>query len=129
MEQIRSVKKSSNDAPLSFHEKNSRDKNSGEINPGEADRATVKTHKLSMSGRRKCALTGVKDVLSFDLHEILLETEQGMLLVKGDDLHVSRLTLEKGEVDIDGKLDSFTYSELSGSAGQKASSLLGRLFR
>lgn len=89
----------------------------------------VKPHKLSMSGRKRCALTGVKDVLSFDIHEILLETEQGMLMIKGDDLHVSRLTLEKGEVDIDGKLDSFTYSDLAGSAGQKANSLLGRLFR
>ena len=39
------------------------------------------------------------DVLSFDLNEILLETEQGMLMVKGTDMHVNRLNLEKGEVD------------------------------
>ena len=37
--------------------------------------APVKTHKLTMSGRKTCLLSGVKDVLSFDLHEILLETE------------------------------------------------------
>ncbi len=95
----------------------------------ELNESPVKAHKLSMSGRKRCSLTGVKDVLSFDLHEILLDTEQGMLMIKGDDLHVSRLTLEKGEVDIDGKLDSFTYSDMAGSPGQKAGSLLGRLFR
>lgn len=89
----------------------------------------VKTHKLSMTNRRKCSLTGVKDVLSFDIHEILLETEQGMLMIKGDDLHVSRLTLEKGEVDIDGKLDSFTYSDAGMGHEKKAGSLIGRLFR
>ena len=43
--------------------------------------------------------------------------------------HVSRLTLEKGEVDIDGRIDSLTYSEQTASAGSKAESLLSRLFR
>lgn len=91
--------------------------------------STVKTHKMTMTGRKTCILSGIKDVLSFDIHEILLETEQGMLMIRGDDLHVSRLTLEKGEVDIDGKLDSFTYSDVAGSSQKKAESLLSRLFR
>ncbi len=85
-------------------------------------------HKVAMTNRRNCTVNGVNDVLSFDIHEILLETEQGMLMIKGDDLHVSRLTLEKGEVDIDGKIDSFTYSDVAG-AGHKNESLLSRLFR
>ena len=89
----------------------------------------VKMHKMTMTGRKTCVLSGVKDVLSFDLHEVLLETEQGMLSIKGDDLHVSRLTLEKGEVDVDGRLDSFTYSEAVPSGKEKAASLFGRLFR
>ena len=91
--------------------------------------APVRTHKMTMTGRKTCVLSGVKDVLSFDLHEILLETEQGMLLIKGEDLHVSRLTLEKGEVDVDGRLDSFSYSEAAPAGQQKAASLLSRLFR
>lgn len=89
---------------------------------------STRTHKVMMTNRRSCAINGVNEVLSFDIHEILLETEQGMLMIKGDDLHVSRLTLEKGEVDIDGKIDSFTYSDVSGSA-HKNESLLTRLFR
>ncbi|HBA49760.1 MAG TPA: sporulation protein YabP [Lachnospiraceae bacterium] len=85
-------------------------------------------HKVVMTNRRNCTVNGVNDVLSFDIHEVLLETEQGMLMIKGDDLHVSRLTLEKGEVDIDGKIDSFTYSDVA-NAGHKNESLLSRLFR
>ena len=85
-------------------------------------------HKVTMTNRRNCAISGVNDVLSFDIHEILLETEQGMLMIKGDDLHVSRVTLDKGEVDIDGKIDSFTYSDVSGG-GHKNESFLTRLFR
>lgn len=84
-------------------------------------------HKVTMTNRRTCIITGVNDVLSFDIHEILLETEQGMLMIKGDDLHVNRLTLDKGEVDIDGRIDSFTYSEAAGS-GHKNESLLAKLF-
>lgn len=51
-----------------------------------------------------------------------------MLLIKGHDLHVNRLSLEKGEVDIEGRIDSLTYSDVK-SAGKQAESLLGRLFK
>lgn len=56
-----------------------------------------RAHKLILSNRRTCNLTGVNDVLSFDENEIILETEQGMLMIKGAELHVNRLTLDKGE--------------------------------
>lgn len=87
-----------------------------------------RAHKLMLTNRRTCMVSGVSDVLSFDLAEILLETDQGMLMIKGSDLHVNRLTLEKGEVDVEGKIDSLTYSEASGY-GAKGESLLGKLFK
>ena len=86
-------------------------------------------HRISLVNREVCAINGVSDVLSFDVGEVLLETEQGMLMIRGSELHVSRLTLEKGEVDIDGRIDSLTYSEQTASAGSKAESLLSRLNR
>jgi len=85
-------------------------------------------HKISMTNRRLCMICGVNDVLSFDEKEVLLETEQGMLQIKGEDLHVSRLTLERGEIDIDGKIDSLVYSN-AGSVGGKKESLWERMFR
>ena len=88
----------------------------------------AKTHKLVVNNRKTSTVTGVLDVLSFDLNEILLETEQGMLMIKGNDLHVSRLMLDKGEVDVDGKIDSLTYSESAGY-GAKGESLFARLFK
>ena len=89
---------------------------------------STRMHKVTMTNRRSCDINGVKDVLSFDEHEILLETEQGMLMIKGDELHVNRLTLDKGEVDVDGKIDSFTYSDVANS-GNKNESFLSKLFR
>ena len=81
-----------------------------------------------ISNRKTGVLNGVVDVLSFDVGEILLETELGMLMIKGNDLHVNRLTLEKGEIDIEGKIDSLTYSDVK-SASKQNESLLGRLFK
>lgn len=87
-----------------------------------------KTHKFTLINRQLCNISGVCDVLSFDVHEIILETDQGMLMIKGEDLHVNRLTLDKGEVDIEGRMDSFTYSNNT-SYGAKNESLLSKLFK
>lgn len=87
-----------------------------------------KAHKLILSNRRTGTITGVSDVISFDITEILLETEQGMLMIKGADLHVNRLTLEKGEVDIEGRIDSLAYSDVT-SYQKQGESLIGRLFK
>ena len=92
------------------------------------ERQIAKTHKLVINNRKTSMVTGVLDVLSFDLNEILLETEQGMLTIKGADLHVNRLTLEKGEVDIEGRIDSIAYSEVT-DFHKAGASVLSRLFR
>ena len=90
---------------------------------------TGRMHKIIMTNRRTCTVNGVNDVLNyFNLREILLETEQGMLMIRGNELHVNRLTLDKGEVDIDGRIDSFVYSDTAAS-GEKQESFFARLFR
>ena len=94
----------------------------------DLNNANRRPHKLMLTDRRTCTISGVNDVLSFDVNEILLETAQGMLMIKGNELHVSRLSLDKGEVDIDGRIDSFTYSENNGYCA-KGESLLARLFK
>ena len=88
----------------------------------------AKAHKLLLSNRRTGTISGVTDVISFDIAEILLETEQGMLTIKGADLHVNRLTLEKGEADLEGQIDSLTYSS-NESLHKSGESLFNRLFR
>jgi len=84
-------------------------------------------HKLNMEGRGACKLTGVVDVLSFDERQVILETVDGMLSMKGMDLHVNRLSLEKGEIDVDGRVDALIYTEKT-SFAKKGESLLTRLF-
>lgn len=88
----------------------------------------VGTHKIQVINRNQGIITGVLDVVSFDLSEIMLETELGMMQIKGSDLKVKRLSLEKGEVEIEGQTDSFIYSDLKKYKRSKES-FVGRLFK
>ena len=72
----------------------------------------ARVQKITLVNRGAGVITGVNAVISFDPGEILLETEQGMLLMKGKELNVTKLTLDKGEVEIDGRVDSCTYSDM-----------------
>jgi len=89
------------------------------------DRSVSGQHKLTLNNRKTGSFTGILDVLSFDLNELLLETELGMLHVKGKNLHVNRLDLEKGEVEIDGQVEALSYSQVPGK--KMKGSMLGKL--
>ena len=60
-------------------------------------------HKLILQNRKSGSFTGVTDVVNFDANEIILDTELGRLTIKGKELHVNRLDLQKKEVEIDGE--------------------------
>jgi sporulation protein YabP len=86
-------------------------------------------HQINICERNKGSLSGVVDVISFDAEQILLETTQGMLTIKGKELHVSRLHLEQGEVDVEGQMDSIVYSENGPYGKKQKGSLVKRLFQ
>ena len=87
---------------------------------------TGKPHQVFWKERRQGSVTGVTDVVSFDESSILLETALGRLTLKGKDLHISRLSLETGEVDMEGTIDSMTYS---GSGPAAKGGFLRRMFQ
>ena len=64
-------------------------------------------HKLILQNRGKGNITGICDVVSFDENAVVLDTDMGLLTIKGKELHVSRLTLEKGEVDTSPSIPCF----------------------
>ena len=87
----------------------------------------IGTHKLSLIGRKTLTLSGVKEVVSFDAKEVILDTVQGMLLLRGDGMNVTRLLVEKGEVDLTGRIDSLVYTE-RGKGSKRSESFAKRLF-
>lgn len=70
---------------------------------------TTTMHKVIMENRQKGILTGILEVKSFDEDAVSLLTEGGKLLIKGEKLHMGGLNLEKGELEIDGRINSMVY--------------------
>jgi sporulation protein YabP len=90
-------------------------------------KGTVPEHDVIMRGRKLLDITGVKQVESFDSEEFLLETNMGFLAIKGQNLQMKNLDVEKGIVSIKGKIFDLVY--LDEQHGEKAKGFFSKLFR
>lgn len=83
-------------------------------------------HTIILEGREKLSVSGVIDVQSFDEEQVLLETVRGMLVVRGQGLHVERLQLEAGELIVEGEVGCLEYDDSVQPRGGLLSRLFGR---
>ena len=81
-------------------------------------------HQLTLEGRERLTVSGVEDVERFDETMIVMNTSAGTLLVSGERLHIEKLSLDGGELHVDGQIDALQYEEQGGGRG----GLLSRLF-
>ena len=81
-------------------------------------------HRLTMEGREKLTVGGVEDVERFDESCIVMSTCAGTLVVTGEGLHIGKLSLDGGELHVDGRIDGVNYEEEQPSR----SGLFSRLF-
>jgi len=88
----------------------------------------ISKHKLTIEHRENVSITGVTDVISFDEEQVVCDTDMGVLILRGINLHVSNLNLDSGTLDIFGEIVSLTYEE-QGFGGKSKSSLLGKIFK
>ena len=88
-------------------------------------------HKLVISNRQYSEITGVLHVDSFDEEEIVVETELGLLSLRGEELDIKELNLDEKVLTVEGIILVVVYSEESGQRGvkNKGKSLLGKIFR
>jgi len=84
---------------------------------------SAKSHSLSMEGRESLHLSGVEDVSGFDESLVILRTSLGALNIRGEALHIGKIDLEAGELELSGKIQELSYDEVSGGG-----SLWSRLF-
>lgn len=80
--------------------------------------------RIELSGRESLTVSGVEDVERFDETEIVMNTSLGVLIVTGDSLHIGKLSLDGGELHVDGRIDSLLYEDTDRPSG----GLLSRLF-
>lgn len=68
-------------------------------------------HKLSLEERKKLTVSGVAEVVSFEESAVVLRTARGVLLVRGQDLHLKTLSLDGGQVAVEGMVSALIYEE------------------
>lgn len=90
--------------------------------------ATVRHgHRISMTDRAWMQISGVLEVISFDTEEIILDTEEGRMKITGTGLQVKQLVIETGELEIEGRPDSISYTDTKKPV--TTSSVFSRIFR
>lgn len=83
-------------------------------------------HNLVLEDRRTLTLSGVSDVDSYDEQTIIVFTEMGELTIRGEQLHVNKLSLDTGEMNVDGRILSLTYTD---DAPKQGGGFFSRVFR
>ena len=68
-------------------------------------------HKLQLKERESLTMTGVAEVVSFDENTVVLQTSLGLLVIQGQQLQLKNLTLEGGQVAVEGSIRALSYEE------------------
>lgn len=82
-------------------------------------------HHILLEGRSDLAVSGVEEVESFDENTIVMLTGKGTLVVRGEGLHIEKLSLDGGDLKVEGTVDSLTYED----DGREKAGFFARLWR
>ena len=89
--------------------------------------ANTVIQNIILENREKLSISGVLDVLSFDDQIVILETELGLLTVKGENLRINKLSIDTSEVIVEGEISSLAYSEKD--MEKKAGNFISKIFK
>ncbi len=90
----------------------------------ETTRVGSKPHNIVLEDRERLSISGVEDVDSFDEKQIILKTTKSCLILRGSELHIDKLGLDTGELNVTGLISEMCYEETAPSG-----SLWSRLFK
>ena len=94
------------------------------------ERKTINTgviQNLILENRGKLSISGVNDVLSFDDQVVMVETELGLLTVKGEGLRINKLSIDTSEVIVEGDISYLAYSDKE--MEKNKSSIISKIFK
>lgn len=95
--------------------------------PYESERGRPEAaHHLILEDRQRLSVSGVEEVESFDETAIVMHTAQGTLVIRGENLHIEKLSLDGGDLKVEGDVDCLTYED---GRDRRSGGLFGRLFR
>lgn len=82
---------------------------------------------IVLENRNKLTISGVLDVLSFDDQIVILETDLGLLTIKGEDIRINKLSIDTSDVILEGEINSLSYTQKD--EDKKGSSIFGKIFK
>ena len=85
----------------------------------------IMPQNIILEGRKKLSVSGVEDIDSFDEHSAVIFTNLGLVEVKGSDIHMNKLSLESGEIVLEGNFDSVIYPD--DNPGKNKKTFLSRI--
>ncbi len=88
---------------------------------------SFKEQNIVIKNREKTVVTGVEDILSFDDELVIMQTNLGMLTIKGQELKMNKLNLDNSELIIEGKTCAIAYSDAID--GNKKQGFMSKLFK
>ena len=91
----------------------------------EENKKAKMPHNIILENRKTLTAAGVSDVDSFDEQSVVAYTDLGELTLRGNNLHINKLSVETGELVLEGEISSMSYSENQSSGG----GFFSRLFR
>ena len=94
------------------------------------ERKTINTavvQNLILENRGKLSISGVLDVLSFDDQVIMVETELGLLMIKGENLRITKLSIDTSEVIVEGNISYLAYSNKE--VEKNKGSIISKIFK
>ena len=83
-------------------------------------------HHIILEDRERLSVSGVEEVESFDENTIVMSTTRGTLVIRGENLHIEKLSLDGGDLKVEGDIDALTYED---GGRDRSGGLLARLFR
>ena len=83
---------------------------------------------LILENRKKLSVSGVNDVLSFDDQVVMIESELGLLRVKGENLRINKLSIDTSEVIVEGEISFLSYSDKE-LEKQKSGGFMSKIFK
>ena len=82
---------------------------------------------LVLENRKKLSVSGVNDVLSFDDQVVMVDTELGLITVKGENIRINKLSLDTAEVIVEGEIASLSYSQ--NKQEKNTGTILSKIFK
>ncbi|OGO86262.1 MAG: sporulation protein YabP [Clostridiales bacterium GWD2_32_59] len=83
-------------------------------------------HSISIENRQKFSANGIVEVITFEEKNIVIDTKQGRLIIKGNNLHIDKLNLETSDIELAGQINSLNYDS---SSEKRKKGLIQSLFK